>query len=119
MDDDILKTIQQLNIENIIWIIFIVISIFNIYDDELIKRYLLYNDKSSDILAKKNSIIIIIISLLIYLYFLYRNYNEFKKHNNESYRIRFLGSIFILLGTLCFLYFQLSSNITTESVSEL
>lgn len=110
------ELIKRLSFENWIWIIYIIIAAFSIYGDELIKKSIRENDKKADITAKTIFTDILIITIIIYLYFLYRNYKDLEKHPNErTYKIRFLGSVFTLIGVFCFLYFQL--NITTEEDS--
>lgn len=116
---EIEQTINRLSFENLIWVVFIIISIFDIYGDELIKKSLINNDKNLDKRAKDIFLILILISILIYFYFLSRNYNDYKKNNNMAYEVRFIGSLLVFIGTLCFLYFQLSTRITTDSLSEI
>lgn len=117
MNQDQINTIKRLNFENIIWVIFIIISALDIYGDELIKKNIIYNDKSSETKATNIFLILTVVSLLIYLYFLKRNYNDFNKYKNKDYEIRFIGSIFILIGTLCFLYFQIDTRNQNDSLS--
>lgn len=117
MNNDIENTIKRLNFENFIWFLFIIISILDIYGDELIKKNLRYNDKKAIDRANKIFLAITVVSILIYLYFFNRNYSDYKKFHNKSYQIRFIGSIFILAGTLCLLYFQLTTTSSSESQS--
>lgn len=119
MNSDINKAIRRLNFENIIWFIFIIIATLDIYGDELIKKDLIYNDKISKNKAHKLFLTITIISMLLYLYFLKRNYNDYKKYNNKSYQIRFMGSTFILIGTICFIYFQITTAVENDSLSNI
>ena len=44
--------IKRLSFENVIWAIYIVIALFNIYGDELIKESITLNDKEKDKEAK-------------------------------------------------------------------
>ena len=124
------EEIKRLTFENYIWGVYIVIAICNIYGDELIKKSIKENDRVSN---KKAMIIfkaILISSLIIYLYFLKRNYNDLKilkklykdndlkKNNYDSkYMIRLIGSILVFVGTICFLYFQDSISVETDSLS--
>lgn len=112
------EMVKRLNFENLIWVIFIVISILDIYGDELIKKEILYNDKISGNKANKLFLGITSFSILIYIYFLIRNYSDCKKNNYEThYEVRLLGSIFVLVGTLCFLYFQIKNTEPNDSLS--
>jgi len=114
------ETVKRLRFENYIWVVYIVIAVGNIIGDELIRKSILQGDKQSDQLAKKIFSISLIVTLLIYFYFLSRNYNDYEKHKNEeAYYIRFLGSIFVLIGTLCFLYFQYKTTQDEDTVSNI
>lgn len=109
--NDKAKLIKRLNFENWIWVIYIVIGLFSIYGDELIKKSVLYGDRESEQLATNIFSIILVVTLIIYLYFLVRNYSDLERHrNNDAYQIRFLGSLFIFIGILFFLYFQLKTS---------
>lgn len=111
------EIINRLSFENLIWICFIIISVLDIYGDELIKRSLINSDKDCRRKANKIFLGITLFSILIYSYFLMRNYNDCKKYNNESYQVRLIGSIFIITGTICFLYFQLTTTYQDDSPS--
>lgn len=117
MDNDNDKIIKRLNFENLIWICFIIISALDIYGDELIKKSIKSNDKEARKKANKLFLGITSFSILIYIYFLTRNYNDCKKYKNDSYDVRLIGSIFILTGTICFLYFQLTTIYQNDSPS--
>lgn len=108
------ETIKRLNFENIIWIVLIVGSALDIYGDELIKKGIKKHDKEAQDRAENLFLFVTLVSLVVYIYFLYRNYADYKKHHNELYLTRFMASIIILIGTLMLLYFQLNVNNTNE-----
>lgn len=104
--------INRLNFENVLWIIFIGLSILNIVSDNNQKEYVVsgneyYKDKANDI-----SIFVLGIVLFIYLYFFLRNYNMYNNKNNPTKEdlIKVMGSVFFVIGTLCLLYFQIHSE---------
>lgn len=112
------EMIKRLSFENYIWVIFIIISILDIYGDELIKKYLKYNDLESDKKAKKIFFYVSIVTIIIYIYFILRNYKDFQTHEyNDLYKIRLFGSILILVGTVCLFYFQIKTTVITDSPS--
>lgn len=114
------ETINRLTFENYIWIIFIIIAIGNIVGDELIKKSITEHDKEKDSLAKNIFIISLIVTLLIYFYFLSRNHHDYQIHKGDTdYEIRFFGSIFTVVGVLCFLYFQIKTTTSSDSVSSI
>ena len=112
------QIIKRLTFENYIWIVFIIISILDIYGDELIKKGIINNNTDPINKANKLFLGITSFSLLIYIYFLIRNYNDYCYYKNNKYKIRLLGSTLVLLGTICFLYFQVTNKDSTDSLSE-
>lgn len=114
------NTINRLTIENYIWGIFIVIAIVNIVGDQLIKESVVEHNQEKDSLAKNIFTISLIVTLFIYLYFLSRNYKDYQGHKeDEAYEIRFFGSVFTIIGILCFLYFQIKTATSSDSVSSI
>ena len=53
------------------------------------------------------------------IYFIIRNYNDYKKHDSSEYFVRLFGSILVLSGSICFLYFQIKTGAVTESLSNI
>lgn len=114
------ETIKRLSFENYIWVIYIFIAIGNIVGDELIKKSIIEHDEASDKLAKNIFTISLVITVIIYLYFLARNYSDKEKHQDDDvYEIRFIGSIFLIVGILCFLYFQIKTSYSNDTVSSI
>ena len=56
------------------------------------------------------------VSLIIYVYFFMRNYSDYQKYKNKSYEVRLFGSILVLVASICFIYFQLTTR-TEDSPS--
>ena len=82
---DILNNdLERLDFENIIWIIFIVLAILNISGDNLLKDFIVTNDKSEESYANKIFLFVLVISLFIYIYFFIRNYNAFEKVSDNE-----------------------------------
>ncbi len=112
------ELIKRLSFENWIWGIYLVIAIANIYGDELIKKSIREKDREASEKARNIFIIILGTTLLINIYFLIRNYSDYKENpEDESLKVRLIGSILLLLATLCFIYSQVLNQEPTESVS--
>ena len=114
--------IKRLRFENYIWIVYLVIALGNIWADELIVKSIEEHEEKYDKLAKIIFLISLIVTLIIYIYFLNRNYNDYvnsNMKNKKTYEIRFLGSIFVFVGTFCFLYFIIKMPSVEESVSNI
>jgi magnesium-transporting ATPase (P-type) len=103
--------IKRLDFEDLIWIVFIILSIGSIVGDNYQKIYI--KTKNNSYKNKANNLfeIILFITLLIYIYFIIRNYYFWKKESNKQlYFIKLLGSAFLLAGVLCLIYFQTHEN---------
>ena len=115
---NISKEINRLNFENIIWIIFAILSIANIIGDNNEKHFLQtynhdYKDNANHIFE-----LTITFTLIIYIYFLMRNYNAFSKCSYKEkslYAIKVLGSSFLIAGSICLLYFQFKQKDFNDS----
>ena len=111
--NNITSKINELEFEKILWLIFIFISALNIYGDNIEELFLINNDKQLEDNVKKIFTLTVFISLLIYLYFGYRNYRYTKNKVGEDYTlscIRFAGSILIIVGTLFILYYNIKEQ---------
>lgn len=114
------EKIKELTFENYIWLLYIGIAIVNIYGDELIKKSIVEKDSSANREAMKIFKGILIINIGIYFYFLWRNYRDFKRYENDKkYLVRMIGSILVLAGTFCFFYFQENLSVESESISNI
>ena len=101
--------INRLKFENILWLIFAIISIMNIYGDNDEIEYLETNDKSYE--KKSNEIFkfTLMVTLFIYIYFFLRNLKAYENATVEEknlYLIKLLGSSLLIAGVLCLIYFQ-------------
>lgn len=110
---EILDELKRLKFEDFLWITFAILCIINVYGDYNDKEFLItknkiYKDKSNNIFE-----ITLIVTFLIYLYFLKRNYKFYKKadfKDKELYSIKVLGSVFLLMGVICLIYFQTNQS---------
>ena len=77
------------------------------------KEYVVSKDNCYKDMANNISIFVLVIVLLIYLYFYNRNRMMYiNKGDNVTINdvIKVLGSVFFVVGTLCWLYFQIYSD---------
>lgn len=111
--NNIEKELKRLKFEDMLWIIFAILSLINVYGDNIQEKNLYIN---SSILEKKaNDVFIftLIITFLIYIYFFIRNYNSYKKASEKQknlYTIKILGSSFLIAGIICLIYFQTNNK---------
>lgn len=118
MNEEEIEKLKSLTADNYIWVAYILLAIANIYGDELIRKSITEHDGELNKKALKLFREIVVINLIIYLYFLNRNYKDLKRHDyDKNYLVRLFGSILVFAGTICFLYFQYSISSEDESLS--
>ena len=103
--------ICELKVDEWIWVIFIILSILNIFGDECESKYCITNNNYHRKISKNIFTFTIFISLLIYLYLEYQRYNHLrdcllKKQNTSIWELRCFGGFLIIVATLLFLYCQ-------------
>ena len=78
------ETLNEVRIEDYIWIIYIFLSIFAIVSNHYEKEYLKKNDKNAESKFRTINTDIFIIIFIIYLYFVYINYKHIKRLDANS-----------------------------------
>ncbi len=96
-------------IDETIIAIFIIINIINLYADELEKEYLLTKNVNNLKNANKIVIFTLSITIIIYIYFVYLNYKEYQNHKTSIYETRLIGSILVVIGLFCLIYFRIKN----------
>ena len=109
------EQLQLLKNENLIWIIYIFISIFAIVSNHFEKQYDLTNDSESYKKFKTINICIFTIAFFIYLYFFVTIYSKLKnvKRTTERYRLtqaQLFGAILFLIGGVIYLIVEISEQ---------
>ena len=109
------NAIKELKIDEFIWIIFIILSIINIIGDKCLINYYKYNNKDKNKQAKDIFTLSVFISLIIYIYLLYKRYKVYynNKINNKNTNIcgtRLFATILVVTATILFLYCQLEDR---------
>ena len=112
MDSEKIKELSRLNFEDILWVVFVVLSFFNIIGNKLQKQYVITGNEIYEDNANKISIWILIILVFVYLYFFVRNYNMYKNKEDvtDVDLVKVIGSFLFVVGVLCLLYFQVNSD---------
>ncbi len=106
MNNQSTQTYTRLKFEDNLSIIFIILNLLNIRANAIIENAILTGDISQISNALKIYRLIIVISILLYIYFVKRNYEfyiESKQkvnYDNTLEKIRLSGSVFILVGTI-------------------
>lgn len=111
------EKLKDIDIENLIWIIYLFIIFLSYYSNSLEKKYYIYNDNLSK--EKYRSIIILIFSILIaiYFYFLKDSYDSYKKlspHDSDKKKqlvtLSFISSLLIFISGAIFLYIAIKDE---------
>ena len=106
--------LKEIIINEWIWIIFIFLSLANIYGDELEKTTLKTNQKHNK-KARKLFLLTASISLIIYLYFTINSYKKLEKarqqnKNTKFQEINFLGQSLIFIGASLLIYYNINNK---------
>ena len=109
--NEIKNKIAQLNIEDFIWIIYLLIIIMSYYSNYLERNYYLTNNNFSKIKYRKVMVIIFSILIVVYIYFLknsVEDLNNLKVTDSPKKKklvtLSFLASLFIAVSGFIFLY---------------
>ena len=109
--NDVKEKLNDINIENHIWLIYIIIILASWYSNKLKKDYFLYNDIRSKNKYREILIKIFSVLLIVYLYFFKSSLNDvnnLKPTDNLEKRklteLSAIGSLLIVISGLIFLY---------------
>ena len=109
--DELSKKLNQLKVEDYIWLIYIGIIFASWYSNTLERKYFVYNDLKSRDKYRKVMIFIFSILMIVYLYFLKDSFDDIKNlsyYDTEEKRnltyLSFIASLFIAISGFIFLY---------------
>ena len=111
--------IKQFTKGDIISIIFVLASVINIIASDKEKEYLFGNDIKDMKDANTIYIFVLLILLGLYIYFVKSNYQSYQNNNSQNNLVRLYGSIFLLIGGLCFLYYRINDRNSIQNNVEL
>lgn len=117
-----LDRLEDIKIENFVWVIYIGIIILSWYANSKEVNYLLYNDEESRQEYQNLLILIFSILFIIYFYFAKDSYETYlnlsiydSKKKKQLTFASFIGSLLILISGVIFLYIAIvDENIDTE-----
>ena len=117
MNSDINKKLQELKIEDFIWLIYIGIIFFSWYSNSLERDYFINKNIKSKDKYQKIMIGIFSILVIVYLYFLIDSYDSLKSlKDTDSSKTKkltslsFIASVLIFISGLIFLYVSIEDN---------
>lgn len=108
-----INRVNELVVDEWIWVVFIILSILNIGGDELEKKYCYQHDTKIKRRAKKIFNLTVFVSFLIYFYLAIKNCKKYlnaKGANQDTHLIsvRCFGSMLVVIASCMFLLAQLS-----------
>jgi len=111
MNDELIKKLEELKIEDFIWVIYIGIIILSWYSNNLERKYYIYNDEVSKIKYREIIIFIFTILIFVYIYFFKDSFDsvkELKETDSDEKKLlvtlSFIASLLILISGFIFLY---------------
>ena len=117
MSNEINNKLRQISNENYIWLIYIGIIFFSWIANNYEKRYFIYKDIESRRKYQRLMIIIFSVLIIVYLYLLKSSMEDIKnlKPSDSEKKKRlvylsFLGSLFIVLSGIIFLYIAINDE---------
>lgn len=119
---EMLDRLEDIKMENFVWVIYIGIIILSWYANSKEVNYLLYNDEESRQEYQNLLILIFSILFIIYFYFAKDSYETYlnlsiydSKKKKQLTFASFIGSLLILISGVIFLYIAIvDENIDTE-----
>ena len=114
--------LKRFTYQDIASIIFVVASVLNIIASDKEKEYIISNDIKDKNIANIIYMIVLLILIILYLYFIKANneaYQNCSNRDREIFLIRLYGSVFFLVGGLCFLYFRINDINNIQSSVEI
>ncbi len=121
--EDIEKRLQQIRIENFIWIVYFFIIALCLYGNYFEKEYFLTGNQINKETYRKITILIFCVAIIFYTYFVADNWKEYQSLNScdskekiKYTQLNLIGSTLILISGLIFLYIACSD---TELVTEI
>ncbi len=116
MKETINNRLKDINIENNIWIIYLIVIGLSYYANDLEKNYFLTGNNESKEKYRKINAFIFIILIIVYSYFEKDSIDTLKNNkNNKLYQLSLIGSTAVLISGIIFLYIIIKDkNIDAE-----
>ena len=122
MNDEVRKRLEQIRVEDYIWIVYTGIIALSLYANRLERKYFITKDLKSKNEYRNIMIAIFLVLYLVYSYFLNDSWDDFKninkikdKKKKDLVTLSFLGSLLIFISGAIFLYIAIvDENIDVE-----
>lgn len=115
------KQLTRVRDENIIWVIYLFVIIFNFISNKYERDYLMYKNIEDKRIYKTINKTLVIVLFLLYLYFLGLSIEDFKGLNNKSTikeindtKLSVITNILFLVGGAIVIYLTYTGADTTD-----
>lgn len=106
------KRLKVLEIENIIWLTYIIFAIFGIRANNLEAADIKNGNNNNRKSYKKINIGIFVVALIIYIYFALLSGKNYQEKKTRGRLMVFIGSIFVLIAGTLFLIAEVTDDDT-------
>jgi len=117
MSDELFERLKEIEVENIIFLIFILIIGASYIANNFEKNFFIFGDEEDKKIYYYLQIIIFFFVIIINIYYVYINYNEVIKLRLENYSNRkiyaelgFIASLFALVASFIIFYIAVSDT---------
>ena len=114
MNKSVSGQIDNIEKENIIWLIYLFIIGANFISNYFEEKYLYNMDDNYRKIFRYINILVLFIALCIYIYTTYVTYKNTKKDSQTYRKLLLLASICILIGGAIYLYVEIFKNANPE-----
>lgn len=110
MNQNKIRSLQNLEIDDFIWYIYIFIVVAALYSNKLEREYLLSGNREKYREFHSINIVVLTIGFFIYVYFLYRGYELYHKKRDYKTTLNLISAILFLSAGGILLYLELSGE---------
>lgn len=110
------KSLDNIEKENLIWLIYLFIIGANFISNYFEEKFLLTKDPHVIKIVRSINLLVLSIALIIYIYYVYLSYQGIKKNTKNSifkYLI-LIASILVLIGGIIYLYVEWNKTVEPE-----
>ncbi len=117
MNNNVVRELKKLDINDFIWFIYFFIVIFSLIADYFQRKYLLSNNQNYRNISKNLTLILLIVAFLIYLYFVIDSLEDINylknSQNSDKKRVameRLITTLVFLVGGALAIYAEIDDR---------
>ncbi len=112
MSKEKISKIEALNLDDLVWYIYIFISVAALYSNELEKEYTATGNRKKLTEFHSINLVVLTIAFFVYIYFILVAFKKYNQNKNANTITNVIASILFLVGGGLLLYLELK---TTDS----